>query len=119
VRRLKEELWKGMSFDKGVAASRLLTPPPADSGAASIDEQLAAAEDPPAQSDEDKMLKFTDVMNGLQSVYSKSMMDDISTSYCFISLLHLANEKGLLINKTESLTDLDIRKDWAAEITVE
>ncbi|KAL1892742.1 hypothetical protein Sste5346_006825 [Sporothrix stenoceras] len=119
VRRLKEELWKGMSFDKGVAASRLLTPPPGEAGAASIDEQLAAAEEPPAESDEDKMLKFTDVMNGLQSVYSKSMMDDISTSYCFISLLHLANEKGLLINKTESLTDLDIRKDWTAEITAE
>ncbi|KJR89429.1 condensin complex subunit 2 [Sporothrix schenckii 1099-18] len=119
VRRLKEELWKGMSFDKGVAASRLLTPPPADAGTASIDEQLAASEETPAQSEEDKMLKFTDVMNGLQSVYSKSMMDDISTSYCFISLLHLANEKGLQINKTESLTDLDIRKDWTAEITAE
>ncbi|CAK7228862.1 hypothetical protein SBRCBS47491_007053 [Sporothrix bragantina] len=119
VRRLKEELWKGMSFDKGVAASRLLTPPPADAaGAASIDEQLAA-EEAPGTSGEDKMLKFTDVMNGLQTVYSKSMMDDISTSYCFISLLHLANEKGLLIQKTEELTDLDIRMDYTAEVTAE
>lgn len=25
-------------------------------------------------------------------------MDDISTSYCFICLLHLANEKGLTID---------------------
>ncbi|CAK7204456.1 hypothetical protein SEUCBS139899_007213 [Sporothrix eucalyptigena] len=123
VRRLKEELWKGMSFDKGVAASRLLTPPPADTaaGTAGIDEQLAAAAaaDAPSSSAEDKMLKFTDVMNGLQTVYPKSMMDDISTSYCFISLLHLANEKGLLIQKTEELTDLDIRMDYTAEITAE
>lgn len=43
-------------------------------------------------------------------------MDDISTSFCFICLLHLANEKGLVISNTEELTDLDIRKDWTAEV---
>lgn len=53
-------------------------------------------------------------MNGLRSVYPKPAMKDISTSYCFISLLHLANEKGLVINKTEGLAELDIRKDWTA-----
>lgn len=41
-------------------------------------------------------------------------MDDISTSFCFISLLHLANEKGLVIEKTPDLTELDIRRDWTA-----
>lgn len=55
-------------------------------------------------------------MNDLQRVYPKPVMDDISTSYCFISLLHLANEKGLIITKTKELDDLDIRKDWTAEI---
>lgn len=44
-------------------------------------------------------------------------MDDISTSFCFISLLHLANEKGLVIEKTEDLSELNIRKDWTAEAT--
>lgn len=56
-------------------------------------------------------------MNDLQGVYSKPMMEDISTSYCFICLLHLANEKGLVINKTPELRDLEIRKDFTAEIT--
>jgi condensin complex subunit 2 len=56
-------------------------------------------------------------MNDLQRVYPKSVMDDISTSYCFICLLHLANEKGLIITKTPALNELDIRKDWTAEIT--
>jgi condensin complex subunit 2 len=56
-------------------------------------------------------------MNGLQSVYPKPAMADISTSYCFICLLHLANEKGLVIENTEGLSELDIRKDWTAEIT--
>lgn len=55
-------------------------------------------------------------MHGLQSVYPKSVMDDISTSFCFISLLHLANEKGLVIDNTAGLTELDIRKDWTAEL---
>jgi len=64
------------------------------------------------------MLKFTDVMNGLQSVYPKPAMADISTSFCFICLLHLANEQGLVITKTPDLTELDIRKDWTAEIAV-
>jgi condensin complex subunit 2 len=57
-------------------------------------------------------------MQNLQSVYPKQTMDDISTSYCFICLLHLANEKGLIIEKQEDLMELDIRKDPTAEITV-
>lgn len=44
------------------------------------------------------------------------MMNDISTSYCFICMLHLANEKGLVIENTEHLTELNIRKDWTAEV---
>lgn len=56
-------------------------------------------------------------MNGLQKVYPKPAMNDISTSFCFISLLHLANEKGLVINTTEGLMELDIRKDWNADLS--
>jgi condensin complex subunit 2 len=58
-------------------------------------------------------------MNGLKTVYPQKMMNDISTSFCFISLLHLANEKGLVIEKTEDLEELSIRKDWTAEATEE
>lgn len=63
------------------------------------------------------MLRFTEVMNDLQAVYPKSAMDEISTSYCFICLLHLANEKGLVISKTPELTELDIRRDLTADLT--
>lgn len=58
-------------------------------------------------------------MNGLKTAYPPKMMNDISTSFCFISLLHLANEKGLVIEKTEDLEELNIRKDWTAEATEE
>ncbi|KAL9942016.1 hypothetical protein D7B24_006021 [Verticillium nonalfalfae] len=106
VRRLKEEIWKGMRLDKleaDVDSSQLMTPPP-------------SSEAPSDEQGKDKMLKFTEVMNDLQTVYPKPMMEDISTSYCFICLLHLANEKGLVIENTAQLNELEIRKDWTAEI---
>ena len=55
-------------------------------------------------------------MNNLQQAYPKQAMDDISTSYCFICLLHLANEKGLSIDNEPNLKDLRIRKDSTADI---
>lgn len=80
-------------------------------------EQDTTMRPPPTEAD--PTLKFTDVMNDLQHVYAKPVMDDISTSFCFICLLHLANEKGLVIENTPELMELDIRKDWTAEVTPE
>ncbi|KAI2466640.1 barren [Annulohypoxylon bovei var. microspora] len=105
VRRLKEELWKGIGFPE--------TP---------VDPNRSRLPTPPTDSDkpkEEPTLKFTDVMNDLQAVYPKAVMDDISTSFCFICLLHLANEKGLAIDNTPELLELEIRKDWSAEVTEE
>ncbi|KAG7139558.1 Condensin complex subunit 2 like protein [Verticillium longisporum] len=76
VRRLKEEIWKGMRLDKleaEVDSSQLMTPPP-------------SSEAPSDEHGKDKMLKFTEVMNDLQTVYPKPMMEDISTL-----LLHLSS----------------------------
>ncbi|KAK8125319.1 Condensin complex subunit 2 [Apiospora kogelbergensis] len=109
VRRLKEELWKGMATEGGLDdpdRTRVLTPP-------------ADAEASAAAPKAEPTLKFTSVMNDLQAVYPKPVMDDISTSFCFICLLHLANEKGLVIENTPELMELDIRRDPNAEITGE
>ncbi|KAI9734096.1 MAG: hypothetical protein M1818_007034 [Claussenomyces sp. TS43310] len=105
VRRLKEELWNGIGIADATESpsqppGRLPTPPAADG------------------EKEDSTFKFTSVMQGLQKVYPKQAMNDISTSYCFICLLHLANEKGLVIEKQEDLMELTITKDHTAEITV-
>ncbi|KAH8591295.1 condensin complex subunit 2/barren [Bisporella sp. PMI_857] len=105
VRRLKEELWKGMGID---ALDSKLSPTPS----------RQATPLPEVKKGEDGSLKFTSVMQNLQAVYPKQALNDISTSYCFICLLHLANEKGLVIDKKEGLMELDIRKDHTAEITV-
>ncbi|KAF5027670.1 hypothetical protein F66182_231 [Fusarium sp. NRRL 66182] len=97
VRRLKEELWKGMDVDH---LQKQPEPVASDAG----------------QAKQEEPLKFTEVMNNLQTVYPRPVMDDISTSYCFICLLHLANEKGLVIENTPGLSELEIRRDWTAEI---
>ncbi|KAH6853772.1 condensin complex subunit 2/barren [Chaetomium sp. MPI-CAGE-AT-0009] len=112
VRRLKEEIWKGMGLEEldeqnnTANNSRLMTPTSPEKPTSSGKE-------------EDPTLKFTEVMSGLQRVYPKQAMDDISTSFCFICLLHLANEKGLVISKTKELDELLIKKDWNAEIVEE
>lgn len=41
--------------------------------------------------------QFTQVISGLRRSYPKDKMEEISTSFCFICLLHLANERGLKI----------------------
>ena len=50
-------------------------------------------------------------MNSLQDVYPQKAMADISTSFCFICLLHLANEEGLNLGHEVSLTELNIYSD--------
>jgi len=118
VKRLKDELWKGIGFQdvstciyvedkESVANKRQIDPsPPAE---VSEDTTFKTVDD---------TLKFTSVMNGLQGVYPKQAMSDISTSYCFICLLHLANEKGLIINNQEGFEELTIRRDFTADLSV-
>ncbi|KAJ8607654.1 hypothetical protein MRB53_040173 [Persea americana] len=66
---------------------------------------------PQLSGDENGQLKFTDMMNNLRHVYPKQQLADISTSYGFICLLHLANEKGLVINNVDGWQDLQVAKD--------
>jgi condensin complex subunit 2 len=53
-----------------------------------------------------KELKFTGIMNNLKSVYPQKKMKDISVSFCFICLLHLANEKSLNITSNGLCVDV-------------
>lgn len=50
-----------------------------------------------SQAQEREGKQFTSVISGLQKVYPEEKMEEISTSFCFICLLHLANENGLRI----------------------
>lgn len=73
---------------------------------------------PEAKTENTETLRFTEVMQGLSKSYNRGEMADISTSYGFICLLHLCNERGLTVTKTDALDELYIRKDPTAEITV-
>ena len=66
----------------------------------------------------DETLQFTQVMKDLQKVYPPKAMADISTSYCFICLLHLANDKGLEISNAPNFEELTIRRDLTADLSV-
>ncbi|KAL9032348.1 MAG: hypothetical protein Q9214_008007, partial [Letrouitia sp. 1 TL-2023] len=94
VRRLKEEMWKGIGFEE---------PNLPDTSSKPGNEKL----------------RFTSIMNSLQEVYPKQAMADISTSYCFICLLHLANEKGLCLENEPGLEELSIQRDPTAVISDE
>lgn len=45
---------------------------------------------------------MTTVISGLQKTYPKDKLEEISTSFCFICLLHLANERGLKIQADDA-----------------
>ena len=50
-----------------------------------------------APTDPSEARVFDSVITGLQNSYPQEKMEEISTSFCFICLLHLANERGLKI----------------------
>jgi condensin complex subunit 2 len=110
VRRLKEEIWRGLALEE-------VSEFPDDPSLLRPDiKQVDKPAPISTPKSEDGTLKFTDVINNLQTVYPKQAMADISTSYCFICLLHLANEKGLVIENHENFDNLTIQKDHTAEV---
>jgi len=90
VKRLKTNIWKNLS---GVA------------------EEMEQEEKEEPQMRIDPTL-FTQVIGSLREVYPEKKMNDISVSFCFICLLHLANEKNLEIHNDETgeLAELTIMK---------
>ncbi|KAJ9602355.1 hypothetical protein H2200_013210 [Cladophialophora chaetospira] len=128
VRRLKENMWKGMEtklirvFERPPPREQ---PPRQDDGDVDmmdIDEPPApepAAEPQPQLDnelqDDGEVLNFTEMIQDLRTVYPDQQMRDISTSYCFICLLHLANEKGLVLEGERegegAMMEITVRRD--------
>lgn len=96
VKKLKENIWKEL----GILGTTSEDP-------AEMAAKAAAAE---AEGDGDESMAsnateaagtvktFESVLSGLQKAYTQDKMEEISTSFCFICLLHLANEEGLAIS---------------------
>ncbi|KAL4972183.1 condensin complex subunit 2/barren [Aspergillus desertorum] len=122
VRRLKTEMWKGMgerlisTMDSG-SQPTATTSPPRERHEADDDvpqtptpmhkrPRLSSDLEPP----KDGHLRFTEIMNSLKSVYPQETLRDISTSYGFICLLHLANEQGLVLKNDDEASGLGLGK---------
>ncbi|KAF8998536.1 condensin complex subunit 2/barren [Cyathus striatus] len=91
VRKLKDNIWKGLD----IVISK--TKEEDDEGM-----DIDGEEPVPPPTDPSESRQFKQVISGLQRSYPKDKMEEISTSFCFICLLHLANEQGL---KLESAVD--------------
>ncbi|KAJ7133030.1 condensin complex subunit 2-domain-containing protein [Mycena filopes] len=82
VRKLKDNIWKGLD----------IVVPQVKEEADSMD---VVDPDEPEPTDPSEARVFSSVITGLQRSYPRDKMEEISTSFCFICLLHLANEQGL------------------------
>ncbi|KAK9457244.1 condensin complex subunit 2/barren [Dipodascopsis uninucleata] len=95
VKKLKDNIWNTFDMDtnscqgKKSQSQRSITP----------------------AEDKSDVKRFSEIVTDLQYKYPKQAMADISTSFCFICVLHLANEKGLEIQNNSSFTDLTIKRD--------
>lgn len=87
VRRLKNNVWKSIKT--------LVSDKQENLEGKEIEEQII-------------VLSFKDIANEIVKMYPKEIMKDISTSFCFICLLHLANEHGLTIQNTGNFEDLQV-----------
>ncbi|KXN87652.1 Condensin complex subunit 2 [Leucoagaricus sp. SymC.cos] len=93
VRKLKDNIWKGLD----IIVPRKKTD---KHGSEDEDEDEMDVDFDKPLTNPSEARQFSQVMSGLQKTYPKDKMDEISTSFCFICLLHLANEQGLKLEST-------------------
>ncbi|BGP03751.1 Condensin complex subunit 2 [Rhodotorula toruloides] len=100
VKKLKDSIWRELEEVvvpvKQFPAAHVYDPtaPPPDPVA---DENASPAARPKKPKKSQRAEALVPVISSLRKQYPKEKMDEISTSYLFICLLHLANEKGLRI----------------------
>ncbi|KAH9472635.1 hypothetical protein Pst134EA_003242 [Puccinia striiformis f. sp. tritici] len=111
VKRLKENIWRELEELTTEMASE-----------ASGNEAQGGERDAPENQESEeastrkKTKTFTKVINGLRTMYPQEKMEEISTSFCFICLLHLANEKGLSIQSISQSNQQLLPEDSATII---
>lgn len=93
IKLLKDNLWKGIKQE----SEKTPAPEPQDP-------EDPEKPDPPIKTEK----QFADLVDDIGKMYSNEERKDLSTSFCFICLLHLANEHGLDVLNTEAFDDLRI-----------
>lgn len=119
VRRLKTEMWKGMgerlvdavdfasASQPGAVSSEAPSEPESEADTPVPPTPTANSPQQPAEPKDNGRLRFTQIMNNLKTVYPTETLRDISTSFGFICLLHLANEQGLVLESDLSKMGAD------------
>jgi hypothetical protein len=74
-------------------------------------EELVEKKEEEESSEGSRGVAFTEILESIPNDVPKEALPDISVPFCFICLLHLANEKGLSIEQTKgNLTELYIKE---------
>ncbi|KAF8936697.1 hypothetical protein BGZ58_003847 [Dissophora ornata] len=125
VKKLKDNIWKEMTQQSlkrqpaGNDLDRMRSKKRANVEASDDGAQLGEDVEEQANTEDEgedgedyvkKEQKFTEIIGGLGKMYPEQKLKDISVPFCFICLLHLANEKNLSIEGTENLSELVIRQ---------
>lgn len=63
---------------------------------------------PEGEKEDVKPTTFFNIYKRLPNKLSSSMRESLSVPLALLSVLHLANEKGLILEKREDLKDIDI-----------
>lgn len=90
IKLLKDNLWKSIKIEDSEKSVE-----PEES------EEATALVPPPQAEDANKKKTFKDVVDVIGTMYRPDEKKDLSTSFCFICLLHLANEHGLSFEATD------------------
>ncbi|KAM9933787.1 hypothetical protein OXX80_006604 [Metschnikowia pulcherrima] len=91
IKLLKDNLWKSIKVE--------------DEESNGMDEPR---QESPEANEDAKQKSFKDVVDVIGTMYRSEEKKDLSTSFCFICLLHLANEHGLSFEPTESYDNMII-----------
>lgn len=121
VKKLKDNIWKEMtqqslkrqaagdSLDRGKSRKKANLEDD-KGGEAGDDDEIEDAEDGDGVEYVKKEQRFTEIIGGLSKMYPEQKLKEISVPFCFICLLHLANEKNLSIEGSENLAELVVRQ---------
>uniref|UniRef100_A0A1S4H6T5 Condensin complex subunit 2 n=1 Tax=Anopheles gambiae TaxID=7165 RepID=A0A1S4H6T5_ANOGA len=104
MKQLKYNCWRVISSHVQAEVG----PPPTQQPAAS--QQPDVTMPPPTQPEETR-ITFSALYRKVPQLLSKTMSENISKSLAFYAVLHLANEKSLLLGRQEDLNDFTIRKE--------
>ena len=61
--------------------------------------------------EEEKRVKFSEICADLPEVLPRRIMTDASVQFAFVCLLHLCNEKGLVLEGQEDMLDFSVHQD--------